>query len=174
MSQFHILLVYFSLTGNTKSVSQEISKHLSINNKVDICEIIPKKSRKYFQWLLMSFIPGLKVKIQSTINDISKYDLVILGSPKWTINSPPLNEYLNSLIGCHNQMAAVFITFGGYGEKKYLLQIKNSLIKKGLQPIDSLAIKRGSLNKGEHYMLIKTFCNNIDHIISKKSLTKVK
>lgn len=168
MAHFRILLVYFSWTGNTRYVAQEISKHLSINNEVDICEIIPQKSRKYFQWLLMSFIPGLKVKIQSTINDISKYDLLIVGSPKWTLNSPPLNEYLNSLIGCNEQMAAIFITFGGYGAKKYILKIENSLIKKGLQPVESFTIKRSSLNKGEKHEIITSFCNNIQNIISKK------
>lgn len=174
MSQFHVLLVFFSRSGNTRIVSQEIFKHLSVNNKVDICEILPKKSRRYFSWLLLSLIPGLKVKNQSTINDISGYDLVILGCPKWTLNCPPVSEYLNNLIGCNGQMASIFITFGGYGEKKYVLQLEKHLIKKGLQLINSLAIKRSSINKGEYYETIKSFCNNIELITYKKNLTQVK
>ena len=174
MSHLRILLAFFSWTGNTRFVAQEISQYFSINNQVDICEIQPKKSHGYFYWLLLSLIPGFKIKNQFTINNISDYDLLILGSPKWTFNSPPISEYLNCLIGYNNKMIALFITFGGYGEKKYVHKLEKKLIKKGLRPIASLYIKRNSINKHEYHKTIISFCNNIESIAHKKNLKQVK
>ncbi len=173
MSHLRILLVFFSWTGNTKAVAEEIKRNISNNNKVDTSEIQPKKTRRYLTWLLLSLLPGSQVKIKPTINDLSNYDLLILGCPKWALSSPPINEYLNSLKRCKRRMSAVFITFGGYDEKRYLLKLENSLEKKGLQIIDRLAIRRSAVKKGEYLKEIKSFCLNIERITNQKRLNQV-
>ena len=167
------MLAFFSWTGNTKFVAEEIKRNILHNNEVDTSEIHPKKTRRYSTWLLLSLIPGSKVSIQPTINDISNYDFLILGCPKWALSSPPINEYLNSLKGCKGRMSAVFITFGGYDEKRYLLQLENSLKKKGLQIIDRLAVRRSDIKKGEYLKKIKSFCLNIERITNQKRLNQV-
>ena len=173
MSPLRILLVFFSWTGNTKVVAEEIARNLSLNNMVDTSVIQPNKSRSYLKWLLLSMLPGSKVKIKPVRNDLSCYDLIILGSPKWALSSPPINEYLNSLKRFKGRMCAVFITFGGYDEKRYLLQLENSLEKKELQIIDRIAVRRSAINKGEYLKEIKSFCKNIEQITRQQRLIQV-
>ena len=173
MLPLRILLVFFSWTGNTKVVAKEIMKNISINNMVDTSEIQPKKLRAYPTWLILSLLPGSKVKIRPTIHDLSCYDLIILGSPKWALSSPPINEYLNSLKRCKGRMCAVFITFGGFDEKRYLLQLENSLKKKKLRIIDRIAVRSSAIEKCEYLDEIKSFCMNIERIMKQKRLNQV-
>jgi|TARA_B100000315_G_C14584901_1_gene592471 hypothetical protein len=148
-------------------------RNISINNVVDTIEIQPKKTRRYLTWLLFSLIPRSQVKIQPVIHDLSSYDLIILGSPKWALSSPPINKYLNSLKRCKGRMCAVFITFGGFDEKRYLLQLENSLKKKKLRIIDRIAVRSSAIEKCEYLDEIKSFCMNIERIMKQKRLNQV-
>ena len=173
MSNLRILLVFFSWTGITKVVAEEIMRNISINNKVHKFEIQPIKKRRYITWLLLSLLPSLKVKIQPIINDLSNYDLLILGCPKWGLCSPPMNEYLNNLKRCEGRMSAVFITFGGYDERRYLLYLESFLKRKELHTIDKLAIRRSDVENGGYTQVIKSFCLGIEQIMHQKSLNQV-
>ena len=168
-----ILIAFFSWTNNTRTIAQEIEKNLSFSSKVDTCEICPIKTRRYLTWLFLSSIPRFKVKIQSKIYDLSNYDMLILGSPKWVFNSPPINEYLNRLIGCRGQMTAIFITYGGYGEKKYAMQLEKNLEKKKLHVIDTLLIRRRSIKKGEYFRDVQSFCKYIEQIVYHNELKRI-
>lgn len=159
-----ILLVYFSWTGFTRSVAEEVKRLLSARNHVDICEIVPVKKRSYLGWLMRSFIPGWRVDIQPSISDISRYDLLVIGSPKWTLGCPPVNEYLHRLRGVEGRRFAVFLTYGGFGEKRYLRRLLNILVKKGLKPSGWLLIKRRSMLQGRHEESVEVFCKQLEAV----------
>jgi len=90
-----ILLVFYSRTGNTRKIAQEIAK--SIN--ADIEELIDLENRKGPLGLLKSGRDAMKkrkTRLQRTIKDPSSYDLVILGTPVWGSNlSSPIRTYIN-------------------------------------------------------------------------------
>jgi flavodoxin len=92
-----ILIVYYSLTGNTKFIAEAIAE--SINS--DILEIKPVKElnaeggSKYF-WggyqATMKKKPKLK---EFDINPLD-YDLIIIGTPVWAWNfSPPIRSFIS-------------------------------------------------------------------------------
>ncbi len=89
------LVVYYSRTGTTKKVGEEIAKYL----KADVEQIEDVKSRLGLIGWLRSGKEGQK-KILAEIlpikKDPSKYDLVLIGTPNWAANmSSPVRTYLS-------------------------------------------------------------------------------
>jgi len=88
------LIVYYSKTGNTKKVAEELSQELG----AEIEEIIDKKNRKGLINWFRSGRDSMK-KVGTEIGEMTKnpedYDLVILGSPVWGRNMvPAVRTYL--------------------------------------------------------------------------------
>lgn len=84
------LIVYYSKTGNTKKVAEELAGRLGAD--ADIEEIIDRKNRFGFLNWFRSGRDGLKKElttIQPTSCDPSRYDLIVLGSPVWGWNMVP-------------------------------------------------------------------------------------
>lgn len=152
--------MYYSFTGNTAKVTEDISRILSKENEVTVSEIKPVKQRRYFRWLLYSFIRNSKVKINALYHDISKYDLIVLGSPKWGVSCPPINEYINTLVELNSHKFGVYLTYGGFGEMNFLLQLVEKLEKKGAIVISKLLVKRGTIGNKEYYEMVTSFCED--------------
>ena len=77
-----ILIVYYSRTGTTKKIAEELSK----NFNADLEEIVDKKNRAGAIGWVMSGRDNIKkalTEIEEVKNDPSQYDLVIFGSPNW-------------------------------------------------------------------------------------------
>jgi flavodoxin len=97
-AQSKILVAYFSHTGNTKAVAEEIKKQTG----ADIYEIVPQKAYPTDYKLVVEqakteierdYRPPLKSK---TI-DIKKYDIIVVGSPCWwSTMAPPVATFLTS------------------------------------------------------------------------------
>jgi len=156
MFAVRILIVFFSYTGNTRIVAKHLATLLS-NRKVevDVEEIQPTKHYPYFYWLILSFVPNLRTPIKQPKLDPSGYDLICLGLPKWTLACPPINQYLEE-VNLRGKTVGLFVTYGGFDERRYLKQMIKHLIKKGVKVKAALLLKRswvaddkigGSLNK---------------------------
>jgi flavodoxin len=157
-----ILVVYFSWTGCTQAVADEVVQQLSSKHEVDICRIEPQKQRGYIRWLLLSFIPSSKVKILPVVEDTSKYDLIIVGSPKWTVSCPPVNSYLNRLYGCEGKTGAIFITYGGFDENRYLNGVVKKMKGKGVNVYATLLVKRSRVKSSDYHAKVKSFCREVE------------
>ncbi len=90
------LVVYFSRTGNNRTIGESIAKALSC----DIDEIIDKKNRKgKLGWLKAGrdSMGGKLTEIEFQKNP-QEYDTIIIGAPIWAGNPiPPLRTYLNEV-----------------------------------------------------------------------------
>jgi flavodoxin len=90
------LVVYYSRTGNNRTIAESIASHLS----ADIDEIIDKKNRHgKLNWLLAGRDSRAKklteIKYQKNPQD---YDTIIIGAPIWAWNPiPPLRTYLQEV-----------------------------------------------------------------------------
>ncbi len=157
-----ILVAYFSWTGNTLAVADEVIRQLSLHHEVEVCRIEPQKQRRYIGWLLLSFIPSSKVKIQPAVEDVSRYDIIILGGPKWTFSCPPVNSYLSRLGGCERKIGAIFITYGGFGEYRYLNGLVKKMGAKGMDVRATLLVRRSQVRSGEYCNGVKAFCSEIE------------
>jgi flavodoxin len=90
------LVVYYSRTGNNRTIAESIAKQLS----ADIDEIIDKKNRQgKLNWLLAGkdSRAGKLTEIEYTKNP-QDYDTIVIGAPIWAWNPiPPLRTYLQEV-----------------------------------------------------------------------------
>lgn len=148
------LITYYSRTGNTKKIAEQIKKIL----KSDIDEIIDLKSRKG----ILGFITGgfsaalrrqTKIKYNKTPE---KYKTLIIGTPVWAGNmTPAIRTYLiqnKSKI----KNTAFFCTCGGQQNKTF-----NELAKLTKKPLAVLEIKDKKINTEETQNKIKQFCRKV-------------
>jgi len=120
------IIIYFSLTGNTKKVVQAIHKGMS--QLVEQCDI-------------------------ATINEIdirhlADYDLIGLGSPVWGGVPPHIQLFINSLPPLQGKHAFAFCTHGALPER-FFPTLVSLLDKKGLIVI-GLRDWYGSVNLPGH------------------------
>ncbi len=107
-----ILVVYYSRTGNTRKVAEEIQNTLNC----DIEEIIDTKSRSGLLNYITSGFQASRKKLttlEKLKNDPASYDLLIIGTPVWASNvSTPIRTYIEQNQAKFNNVA-FFCTAGG-------------------------------------------------------------
>lgn len=112
------LIVYYSLTGNTKFISEAIKEALNS----DILELKPVKelkaegSSKFF-WGGAQAIMKKKPKLESFDISPLDYDLIFIGTPIWAGRfSPPIRSFL-SKFDLSGKNLALWMCCGGDGQK---------------------------------------------------------
>ncbi|MFH0936417.1 MAG: flavodoxin [Candidatus Woesearchaeota archaeon] len=153
------LLVFYSRTGTTKKLAEEISKNL----KCDLEEIFDTKNRLGIIGYLKSGHDAMLkkfTKIEKTKKNPAKYDLVIIGTPIWVYNlCTPIRTYLYENRD-NLKKVAFFCTMGGSGAEKTFSDIENICNKK---PIATLQLKTKKVISN-NFEKLKEFIN----LISKK------
>lgn len=106
-----ILIAYYSRTGNTEKVAQALKKEFEHRHQyVDVEKIEPQEEYTFWGWWRLKIAKrGCKIK-EPKIKDVSKYDVVLIGSPNWTGLSLPVTQYLKKIRGLKNKYVAVFST----------------------------------------------------------------
>ena len=117
MEKKKVLVVYFSATGTTKQVAEQIAQI----SDADICEIAPVKrySRADLDWTdkqsrssLEMNNPKDRPEIKAVSVDVSKYDYVFLGYPIWWDLAP---RTVNSFIEATDLSGMTVIPFATSG-----------------------------------------------------------
>jgi len=151
------LVVYYSKTGNTRRLAEEIAKELCC----DIDEIQDKEYRSgVIGWFSGSrdafrkFLTDIEFKI-----DPGEYDLVIIGTPIWAFGvTPAIRTYFTRNIEKLNNVA-FFLTCGGMGIEGALKDMEN-LSK---PPVATLELHdrgiRANIDIERNIDKIKEFCN---------------
>jgi flavodoxin len=82
-----ILITYYSKTGNTKRVAEDLAKNL----KADIDEIIDLTDRSGIKGWFLAGRDAMKEYLTEikTSKNPKDYDLVIIGTPVWAWNTTP-------------------------------------------------------------------------------------
>jgi flavodoxin len=113
-----VLVVYYSLTGNTKLIAKKIKETLN----ADILALKPIKelkadsSMKYF-WGGAQAVMKKKPKLEEFEIEPLDYDLLFLGTPVWAWTySPPMRSFL-SKFDLSNKKVALWMCAGGDGIK---------------------------------------------------------
>ena len=122
-----VLVVYYSLTGNTKMIAESIVE--AINS--DVLELKPVKEldaesgMKYF-WGGFQATMKKKPKLKEFNIDPLDYDLIILGTPVWAWTfSPPIRSFLTKY-DLSNKNVALWVCAQGSGVKA-MNQFKDAL-----------------------------------------------
>ena len=128
----------------------------------DILEILPRRKRSYLSWLIYSFIPGSEVDINSRITELSEYQGIVLGFPKWTFSCPPLNRFISGLVGIRVPVIFLLMTCGGFDEERFIHSLTCRLRAIGCEVGGSLIIKRKCIHKSSYMTLTESFAKRIE------------
>jgi len=132
-----VLIAYYSRTGYTGTLAQRIAEELKSRGHEVVFERIEMVRqrgrwnllfRQIYQYPIVALCMAsssfrcwwLKRYIQPEEDiqplahpDVSEFDRVCIGGPKWCYISYPISRYLRLLKGLHNKKVTAFSTFGG-------------------------------------------------------------
>lgn len=161
--RMHVLLVFYSRTGNTKKVAELIGKELNCEKE----EIIDTDKREGALGLMRSVYQTIikqKAEIKPTAADPGKYDLVIIGTPAWGGSvSAPVRTYITNNAASFTKVA-FFSTMGasgGDGANKEMGMII------GKDPIAVLTVSHDDLSKGTYTEKTAKFIDEIKNSLKR-------
>lgn len=160
MNEGKKLVVFYSLGGNTKFISEEIKRE----EKADILELKLKKdikSKGFLKYLIggRQAIADKKPELLPYNVDLDDYETIFIGSPIWANHfSPAINTFLsqNSIT---NKDIALFCCHAGGGEGKAFKHYKEKL--KGNRFIGEIELKDPLKAKDESVNKLKKWLQNI-------------
>jgi hypothetical protein len=155
-----LLVAYYSYTGNTKRIAQALAERLRNFCDVEIVEIVPTRRRWYLHWLAYSFVPDSEVEIENPEVELSQYDVVLLGFPKWTFSCPPLNGFVRKLRSLNKPRFYLFMTCGGFDEQRFLDSFTHKLTRIGCNITGSLTIERKHIQR-------ETYSTPVDSLVKR-------
>jgi len=130
--------------------------------EVETVEIAPTRKRSYLHWLAYSFVPDSEVEIENPEMELSAYDTVLLGFPKWTFSCPPLNRFIRKLRGVSSPKFYLFMTCGGFDDQRFLRSITRKLAKIGCNVVGSLMVKRKDIRAGTYVASVDSFAKRVE------------
>jgi len=136
-----VLVIYYSQTGKTKRIAEEIAKDFkAAGNEAKLTSIEPVEEKDYTT-NVREAREGTEAKIKPTVSDVSGYDLICVGTPVWS-SSPatPVNGYIASMTGIKDKKAACFATYGGGSAASTLEKLRKKLEEKEAIVVDTLGI----------------------------------
>ena len=113
-----ILIVYYSLTGNTQFIAEALrdSIEADILELKPIKELNPESGTKFMWGGFQSTMKKKPELMDFNINPL-EYDLIILGTPVWAWNiSPPMRPFL-SKSDLSSKKVALWMSHAGDGVK---------------------------------------------------------
>lgn len=153
MDSTRALVVYYSRTGHTKIVAENIARMLRCETE----ELVDRGQRKGLLGYLRASLDatlGRRADLAPTKLDPSAYDLVIVGTPIWNASvSSPVRTYLMAERGRIKRLA-LFCTHGGGGSTRVLRQIERIA---GRKPIASLVLRAAEVERGGIESRVRSF-----------------
>jgi len=151
------LVVYYSRTGHTAKIAQELSDAL----ECDIEEIIDTKKRSGALGFMRSGNDARKQSLtvlKDIINDPAKYDLVIIGTPLWGGHvSTPVRTYMHQNQANFNNVA-FFCSANG---NKFSGAFDDMRELSGIAPVATLGVRAKEIKKGTYTTKIQEFIKEI-------------
>jgi flavodoxin len=120
-----VLVAYYSHSGTTKKVAQEI--HQAVGG--DLFEIkeatpYPRDYNNVLKQAKQEIANGFRPALKDKIPEISDYDIIIIGSPNWwSTIAPPVATFLTQA-DFSGQTIVPFITHGGGGLNRTISDIR--------------------------------------------------
>ena len=124
------LILYHSRTGKTRFLAEKLREKLG----ADLVEIRDLKKRGGLLGFLRGVRDahfGLKTEVVPSSFDLSKYGLIIFGTPVWAYSpTPALNTFLDTC-NLTNKKVILFVTSRGVGYRRAINILKGRVEEKG-------------------------------------------
>ncbi len=151
------LVVYYSRTGNTKMISEDISGSL----KCDIEEIVDKEKRGGIIGYIKSGYEASRNKlsvIEDPKHDLSQYELLIVGTPVWAGKmSVPVRAYLHQNMD-KIPLLACFCTCGRSGIEGTINDITEYT---NITPMASFGLNSSGIKSGSYKAILEKFVQEV-------------
>lgn len=123
--QNKVLVVYYSLTGNTKGIAEQISTDLKADTfAIETVEAYPDDYKQLTELAKKEIADGVKPALKNKPANLAQYDVIFVGSPCWwSTIAPPVATFLteNNFSG---KKIVPFMTHGGSGLGHSVADIK--------------------------------------------------
>ena len=122
-------VVFYSMSGNTKSIAQRISEQTG----ADLIELKPKKAYpdkgiKKFLWGGKSAVMGEKPELEAYDFNAELYDGIIFGFPVWASSfTPPIRTFIEENPSVKQKKISAFACMSGSGANKAFEKLKAAL-----------------------------------------------
>jgi len=170
-----ILIAFYSKTKGTEKVAEFLKEEFERRGHlVEMEKIAPKEERSFWGWWWLRMIKGDCDIHPPKIKDVSRFDLICIGSPNWTRLSLPVARYVKEIEGLRHKNVGFFATtfappiIERYVISAYLLDATFSwqVSQKEGRVIESLLLssffKRWSIASDRGKKLIKNFCDKLE------------
>ncbi|MCX7917062.1 MAG: flavodoxin domain-containing protein [bacterium] len=136
-----IIVIYLSLTGNTKKLAVKIYETLkSKNYDISLFEIACDKKKSFFRNCFDTLFEK-KVEIEKVPN-LSNYEIIFLGTPVWVGKITPYIRKFIEEIDLTGKKVFLFTTYGsGFLKDKAMNEFGKYVQEKGGKIIGKIQIK---------------------------------
>jgi flavodoxin len=112
----HILIVYFSRSGNTRRIANLIQQEVGGTlHEIQPAMSYPGAYNAVVEQAKKEIHAGYKPALRSTLNHVESYDTIFVGSPNWwSTIAPPVATFLSEH-DLSGKTIAPFCTHGGGG-----------------------------------------------------------
>ncbi len=172
-----ILITYFSKTGYTKNFAEAIKSELTARgHEVEFETIIRTKNRSWIREVSYEILhyPALGLALANswwrkqhhkkyhqieedieplTHPDISNFDIVCIGGPKWAHISYPVARYIKTVKGLSGKKVGAFATFGGPPFKVFELELISNAMKRSVASQGGEVISEAYISSNFHQVL---------------------
>lgn len=160
------IIVYYSFSGNTRKLAEVLGEYLRQKGEVEFIELKAlDESDKFFGQAVRAF-RHKKAEIELVGLDLSKYDLICLGTPVWAFGpAPAMNTYLDRCFGVKDKEVVLFTTYGsGMGNSHCLDYIQKILNQKGAKSFRRFSIQENRVNDKEFVLLkiVEIFLDKVE------------
>ena len=191
-----VLIVHYSRTGHTARLAAILAAEIR-RRGCDVDTEAIRVERDWSLWRLpvplLPLLPLLPVYLMSvrfrrfwhriyyqpeqaikplTIPDVSAYDLVLLGTPKWLYLSFPVARWLNTVRGLKGGRVAPFAPFCGPPLKVFEMEMLFDPLESRLQARGAMVVDRMAVSSNYHPYFFFGEMEHLFRFISRKAFKR--
>jgi len=144
-----VLVVYYSKTGNTGRLADQIEQELvAAGKEIEKIRLAEEKDHSFLRDALRALF-RVKGKIKEANFNLEGYDAIFFGTPVWAGSpAPALNKYLGECQGLKGKEVSIFVTYGsGLGKGRAMRMLEEMVERKGGRVIQKSAVQEKEVLK---------------------------
>lgn len=123
-----ILVAYYSYSGNTRAVAQQIAQHIGADLfEINTVEKYPSAYGELTNQAKQEINAGFKPALSAQVENMAQYDVVFIGSPNWWGTIAPAVSSFIAQYNWEGKKVAGFFTHGGGGIQNCGRDLKQQL-----------------------------------------------
>lgn len=146
----NILIAYFSKTGNTEAIAQEIQ---SLTNgtlvEIETVEPYPDSYSETVDIAESEKEANARPEISTTVDNMDQYDTIFIGYPIWWYTYPQVILTFFDNYDLTGKTIVPFVTHGGSGMSGTEDDMREYLSDKDVTVLDGLAVSRNDIEEDE-------------------------